>query len=73
MMAAENPMSEKTWVSPTIKVRIATMPKSSFSKNLDRIDRRRICVRPLMIVESEDHPSPKTIVLCTFDDAIPYA
>ena len=58
-------MSENVRVTPTMKVRMATIPKSSFSRNLVRIARRSTCVKPLMMVESDDHPSPNNIVLCS--------
>lgn len=61
IIAAEKPISEKTWVSPKINVKIATRPKSSFVKYLERIERRRIWTRPFVIVDIVVHPRPLII------------
>lgn len=47
--------------NPKIKVKIATRPKSSFVKYLERIERRRIWTSPFVIVDIVVHPIPLII------------
>ena len=57
-MDAEKPKSEKICVSPKMNVKIATMPNSSFVKNLERTDSLKICVKPLIRVDNDVQPRP---------------